>query len=931
MTADEIQYYKPQGYELVSDFCREHHIHGGAAIYARSEIASECKQLSYFRNFSAEFTFECSIVCFRALCIICVYRSDAGDFHMFLTRLSRVFAGIMRDRGKFQSVILCGDLNVDSLKDSPNSRALTDVFACFGLSSLIKEPTRIARNANGEVTRTGIDYVVTNLAGESAVSCRNFDPALSDHHAQLFEWVMRSFQTDTPLENRMISYRVYSGINIATFRELLIKEGDFYLHFLDMIVNMCDIDMLFTAFWEHFTWCFLAAFPLITKKVSKIKSFSEKIVFSPALKNMINYSRQLNGIRKIIDDCHIDEQYKMLKKNINKNIIAERKAHFARTIERSKNKAKTTWNLVNNSSVSKKDKKTLVIERDGRLVCDGAVLAGLFGDYFSTVITEKLNQHFQGNLSQNCSVSVERNATTFFFTPVTPSEVIRVIFSMQNGKAPGEDGVPVRLLKECSDVLAEFIALLANEMVSAGQFPSMLKSSILVPVPKKGDPLNISNYRPIALLSVFTKVIEKLISNRIMAFVDSEKILKGCQHGFRRHCSTETATIQLTQYVNDRLDKGETVVGMFFDLSRAFDTLHPGFVSEKLSHLGIRGSMNELLLSYLTARKFKVRVNSALSREYITSIGTPQGSVLGPLIFLLYVTDLSDHIKDGTTFMYADDTTIVVSGVDPDEVCRKIERAVAQFHEWCAKNRLIVNSNKTIYMCFRNRLDTSININIDNSSVGIHFQDSAVFLGTVLDSSFSWQEHVDFLAKKLNSAYYAMNSLKNKFDTKTLLSVYYALFYSRMGYNIVVWGTSTHASRIFIIQKRAIRLIYDLDIRTSCRGAFKSNGILTLACIYLLKILIFIHARKDLFTLQADLHGYYTRNRQHIRTATHFHRYYEKSVEYAGIQLYNLLPDSLKIIKEAEMFKKRLKNLLAEKAFYTVSEYVEGMRVLNGS
>lgn len=144
--------------------------------------------------------------------------------------------------------------------------------------------------------------------------------------------------------------------------------------------------------------------------------------------------------------------------------------------------------------------------------------------------------------------------------------------------------------------------------------------------------------------------------------------MSDCQHGFRKGRSTETATIRFVQHVNDRLDLGEYVVAVFFDLSRAFDTLHPGFVSEKFASLGLEGNINEWICSYLSNRKFTVKVKNKYSKTYSLTCGTPQGSILGPLIFLLYVNDLPSYISEGMVFMYADDTTVVVSDVSPEGV-----------------------------------------------------------------------------------------------------------------------------------------------------------------------------------------------------------------------------------------------------------------------
>lgn len=607
------------------------------------------------------------------------------------------------------------------------------------------------------------------------------------------------------------------------------------------------------------------------------------------------------------------------KSYLNDLIELEKKSHYDKLINSSKNKSKTTWRLV--KGVNSDPKTRLEIVHDNRLITDQGELSNLFGNYFSTIVEKKLHLHFAGGLSQSCTVSGTGAQGSMFFTPVTPDEVRAVIRALPNGRSVGCDDIPAIFIKRCADVLAEVLAPVINASVCCGQFPDTLKTALVVPIPKKGNSHDIANYRPVALLSSVSKLIEKIIADRIYNFLEHHKLFNRSQHGFRRSHSTETATIELIQYVNDKLDKNKIVVSVFFDLSQAFDTLHSEFVLEKIARLGLRGHLNKWIGSYLKTRSFIVRVGQTWSDICSMKLGTPQGSVLGPLIFLLYVNDLPDHISEGRTFAFADDTTIVVSGVDSDEVCRRIATVVQEFKSWCDSNRLIINIQKTVFMKFRAALHRNkFSLNIPGIQNGL--SDSVRFLGAVLDSELNWQQHIDALAKRLNSSYYAISSLKNKFSLHTLISIYYANFYSHLSYGIVVWGLSPHAGRLFVLQKRVIRLMFSLAYRESCRDVFKRYGILTTPCIFLYKILVFIHLRKNNFYTHSDFHNYETRNRYNICLDSHVHSYYKKSPQYAGSWLYNLLPVGLKNTVQIHCFKRALRAFLSSNCFYSVSEYV---------
>lgn len=890
----------------------------------------DAENLSRYVKLSAEFDFECSAILFKkTLCVISLYRSQVGSFDTFVERLSDVLADIMSRNIPY--VIICGDLNIDFLETSSNYYCLRDLFSSHGLQSLINEPTRVFRYSNGNISVSGLDYLVTNIPQDNITSCLNFDPALSDHHVQYLSWVMEGDNTENR-ENlcKIVHSRNISAVHLAEFKKLFITTDNFYSNFITTLNYVTDVDIYFDAFMEHFLWCYNATCPEVTKMVPVINKPNKKIHFSQAVKLKSRELRDLNCLRKSLADLNVENCYRQRKNELSRLITAEKQTFYSNLINSSQCKSRTTWQLVNASRGVSKHQKSIHIVHEGEIVRDAKVLSKLFGDYFSEVVGLQLNDYFGNNLSTSCTVTDFSVSKTMFMSPVTPREVCSVIASLPNKRSTGYDGVTTDFIKKVGHVTSEILSALINISLNLGKFPNCLKSSVIIPVPKKGNTAEISNYRPISLLSVFSKIFERIVADKISVFLERHSLLTGCQHGFRKGHSTETAIVQLTQYVNDKLDNDQIVIAIFFDLSRAFDTLHPAFVSEKIAKLGLRGNINQWIMSYLCDRQFLVKVEHEHSDFYSVNTGTPQGSVLGPLIFLLYVNDLPDHITDGTTFMYADDTTIVISDSGVDGVCRKLEGVIAQFKYWCDKNRLIINFAKTQYVHFRGKSRHvefgNVRMN-DMNNAQLVFNSEVKFLGAVVDSCFTWKQHIEYVADKLSSAYYAITSLKNKFSKETLMSVYYALVYPHLSYAVAVWGQSTDSSRLFILQKRIIRRIFDLRFRTSCRETFRSVKILTLTSIYLLKILTFIHENRRDFSTHSDRHNYDTRGKLSICPVKHYHSYYEKSPAYAGVCLYNLLPSSFRNDDvQVHVFKRKLKKLLVDGCYYDVGEFVDSMR-----
>lgn len=921
MCSEEITATRLQGYEAISVFCRQHRNHGGTVIYVKSELSSQCKNLEVYTRISVNFTFECTAISFKERSVIlCIYRSQVGDVDAFFAHLSDIVRDIVK-RG-FVNIILCGDFNINNLVQSIDRTYLFDVFESHCLRSLINEPTRVAHRIDGVVTTSGLDYVVTNIPEDDVVSCQNFQPGFSDHHAQLLVWAMESDPVSTarPVKVTYNTRRI-NQVSIAEFKRLFMT-----CDFLSLDLDDNDPDQFFNVFWNHLLWCFSAAFPLKTIHKYVNASSEHAFRFSGALRNKMTDLRDLRLLCGLLESEILTELYRAKKNEITQLVNYEKTVFYSNLINNSSNKFKTTWQLIKGN---KRTHKTIEIKHNGQLVQDNKQLAKIFGDHFSSVVYDRLHDHFKGSLSQQCTVSINAVAESFFIAPVVAGDVLLVINSLPNKCSTGLDEIPTHFVKSCSDVLSPVIAEAFNQSIIHGKFPDPLKVAVVIPVPKKGSTHSITNFRPIALLSIVSKIFEKIMVDKLNVFLDKHHVLGRFQHGFRRGHSTESALVNLIQHVNDACDKNEFVVLVSFDLSRAFDTLHPPFVSDKVARVGLRGRINDWILSFLTHRTFFTKVNNVKSESYRSDLGTPQGSVLGPLIFLLYINDLPDHLCGGEIFAYADDITLVVSGADLDGVCRRINRVVCDFKLWCEKNRLIINFEKTQIMKFRSRLHrrtpfASMPIPTQANSTFI-YSESVNFLGTMLDSDLTWQQHVDGVASKLNSAYYAIGCLKNKFNRETLITAYYGIFYPHLSYAILVWGLSPHSHRLFILQKRVMRLIFDIKQRETCKESFKNNNILTMVCIYIYKTLTFIHSNQSGFETRADVHNYNTRHSNLLCLSQHNHSYFERSPVYSGIKLYNTLPLGLRQLPVSRAFKSRLKKFLGRHAFYSVPDFVEGV------
>lgn len=913
MSDENLHSVRLSGYHLVADFCRRDKIHGGVVIFSSSENVNSCKNLKQVQCLSLELDIECCAIAInKQLCIVVIYRSPNGNLDTFFIQLCKVLDIIV---GKYENIIICGDININFLESSFEKKLLCDILESYDIDSLIKEPTRFSSRKN-ITSATAIDYVITNV--KTKIDYSVIETGLSDHCAQMVYFT--DIKNQSTSVKKKIFRRRFSDSNINEFIYLLNK-------YTSPNVGFSNINEFFENFWEHFAWAFEISFPKAMQKGTSCQK-KNNAWYTEQLKKESENLKKLNQLRKRSpSNTELQEQYKIRKKQYNRNIAKAKTVYFTNTINRSDNKIRSLWKIVNERLNKNKIQPELKISHENNLISDETEIANIFGNYFVSIIDNQLKSHFVNNISNSCTLGLNSAQKQLLLEPFTAEEIKQVILNLKNKKSTGYDEVPVILLKKCCCELSEIIAVIINKSLEFGEFPSRLKISVVTPIFKKDNPLLIENYRPISLLSIFSKIIEKAVCNRINKFLTENNLLNSNQYGFREGRSTETAIVNFIQFVNDRMDKKEYIVGLFFDLTRAFDCLNFNFIIDKVSELGIQGKLAQWIYSFLKDRKLIVRINGKTSNEYNVTSGIPQGSVLGPLIFLMFINDLPDHIRDGTAFMFADDTSIIISSPDTKEINDKVNSVLNQFNEYCYKNRLIVNYPKTVAIEFhRYSRPKAVNSNIHINSQTIALKTHCKFLGTIVDELVKWDHYINFVCSKLNKQYYALLNLKSCLSEEGLLSAYYALVYSTISYNIIVYGMANESERVFIAQKRIIRLMYNLECRQSCRPTFKEKKIMTFASIYLYKLLSYIYSNKDQFTRNLDVHSYPTRKNDQIRLDTYTYMSYRKSPQYAGCYLFNMLPSEIKNASSLNRFRSTLRQYLLENSPYTVDEFVASLQ-----
>ena len=279
---------------------------------------------------------------------------------------------------------------------------------------------------------------------------------------------------------------------------------------------------------------------------------------------------------------------------------------------------------------------------------------------------------------------------------VTTMEVENVINSLKNA-SPGPDEFPAFVGKECLDSIIEPLTHLINISFRSGVFPSELKLAKVVPVFKSGDSSSVNNYRPISVLSFFSKVFERVVYNRVLDFLCKNNVLYDYQFGFRQKHSAQHALITLIDKIHTSLDNGDIAITILLDLKKAFDTVNHQILLQKLNAYGIRGNMLKWFESYLTDRSQYVVYDGIKSDIYNVTCGVPQGSILGPLLFILNMNDICNVSELLFTILYADDTCVLLSGKDLTKLIMVINAELKSLSAWFRSNKLTVNTQKLFH------------------------------------------------------------------------------------------------------------------------------------------------------------------------------------------------------------------------------------------
>ena len=845
---------------------------GGTGIYVNKKhdyVVRDDLKLNSPSDFEAMFV-EIILPDRKNLVIGCIYRHPSSklpvnDFNEKF--IQPILHKISKEK---KECALMGDFNIDFLTSVGNNVAskFYNSLQSYFYTPFILQPTRLR-------SKTLIDNIFFNSLDYHSHS-GNILFELSDHLTQFL--ILEGYAKERTLPDLKIFKKDFKNFSEREFEEIVVNGVNWEEI---CMTRIGDASASFKSFYDtvNFHLDEMAPDHEISKKELKLmlKPWITKQILAKCDKRD-DLLKKFKNEKNKETAAQIYKEYKTLRNQITSDKRRGKKVHNIAQFEKNKNSISTVWKSIRSLVNMKPGKKSNIklMDESNSIISDPKIIGNIFNDHFSTLgakVQEKIPEE-QGDYCEYLKIKGSNGKTiinpgdhSFFLSPTSPGEIEKIIEKLNPSKSTGPNGIPVFILKAFKGFFSYWLSILINLCFETGEFPLMLKLAKVIPLHKKESVLNFLNYRPISLLSVFSKIYEKTIYVRIYSYLDKYNMIYSKQFGFRKNHSVNHAIISFTEHIRSLLDKGEYVCGIFVDLEKAFDTVHHDILCKKLEFYGLRGNVNKLIKSYLSNRKQFVSINGYDSDVKDVTCGVPQGSSLGPLLFLLYINDLRLCLSETSCGHFADDTFIVFNSKKPKTIETVINHELKKVTKWLRLNKLSLNAAKTEVIFFRSKRHS---LNYDKLSIKMNgFKltpvDYIKYLGMYIDKHLDWNQHIQELSKKLNRANGILSKLRYNTTLEICLQVYHAVFYSYLIYGCNVWGFTSeeNLNAIQVLQNKCLRIITFAPYNSNVDQSFLDHKLLKVREViksHQLKVAYDFHDKSlpddlmDLFRLSTNVH-----------------------------------------------------------------------------
>lgn len=816
-----VPMYQLDGYTLYS-ILRKSRKGGGIIIYVNNKHKFQPKNIQ---------TKHCECILGRLttqqnnnIYICAVYRPPKESKHLFINELSSL---INVDYVKTSDLILLGDMNLDlKTTNNVNSYYLSKLAEC-GLECAISDFTRVETKGH-IVTKTCIDHIFVRSRLHDLYSAA-LGTVLADHRMTI---------TTLASMPKLGEPKFIESIDNNKLKTLLASTE------WEKIDELDSANDIYNYIKDNFVKCYNEC--KYNKKINNSsKRNCEKWINNKIKTSCANKDKLYIKWKNDPNNKTLKLEYNITRNKVNKIIINTRNNYFRKEIAENKNNPKKLWEILNKlmgkivKSVDEVITSAFLNNSNNEMI-----IANDFAMEFETSVSNIVPGCDKPLLDE--SEYMRSQDKSILFKKATPNKIIKIINKLDTKKSAGFDTIRVIDIKMIGNKIVNAIVKLINASIHQGNYPSDLKTGIVRPIHKKGKFNDLANYRPITILPVINKIIEKYICDQIYSFYRNNDIISKAQYGFQSKKSTAQLLSNFTDEVNYHLGEKKHVVLLFIDFSKAFDTLGHNMLLKTLENSGISGKLLEWCAEYLRSRSYHVKVGQSLSRSVYVTRGTAQGSVTGPLHYLAYVNDLENVIKHCSLYQYADDTCILSANKDLNLAVECLQADFTYMTEWAHDMGLVMNPHKTkLIHVHSSHINTSHSFQIiahthdclhknvtDCQCSPIEQVPCHTYLGLIIDNRFNWSYQVESVCGKLRGILTKFSIIKRNIPYNTLLQMYKALAESIVSYGLTSYGRTfkTYLDKIHNLQTRLLKLVVPKYVRNKYRdnytGLFKHCKVL---------------------------------------------------------------------------------------------------------
>lgn len=901
---DDPELFNITGYNLFYNEGRLNQ-NDGTFVYVRSEYNCTCKIIPIKGIKTIRLTVE--LEADNTLQITALYRPPSTDVYEFNKGLQEY---MQENNDKNNYSIFVGDINVDIMSSTDYTNEYLSILNEFGYTSVINGHTRVQG-----ATATCIDHIFVRSRYDilSNMMPLIVETDITDHYTIALQMIL-DFNKNRPLGSRarvrldhdrlVIAARNISWHDLTATRD----PDEATNRFVGVIMRTIE-ECSYTVHAK--------------RKISKIAPWITKgLVKSIHIKNQL-----FRNLKKHPDNDELKRRYKNYRNKLTNLIRRTKYEYYQQQIKASSSDTKTLWKIVQEITHTGKNKHEISVimsEKSGELT-DRKQVADEFNQVYS-----QMGKKMADAIKRDPMYIPRRPSSSgsFVLLPTDKDEVGDLISGLKSHRSAGVDEIQVDALKTLSPFIQEPLSYIINMCLKKGVWPRAFKETVIIPIFKGGNDKLITNYRPITLITHLSKIMERVLKKRLSAYIAKYKFLSDKQFGFREGVSTEDALLSMTSMVSTALDEGKPSLCMFVDLSKAFDTVSHDLLLQTLEDVGIRSGSLSLFKSYLTGRSQSVRVDSVMSDRRGVEFGIPQGTVLGPLLFSIYINGLFNVRCGGEVLGFADDIVVFYKADTWENLRTIVETGFPQLKNWLEHKLLTVNLKKTSYLPFScNRSGTpsfrSINITTIGEQCTILPEEKVKYLGVMVDCNLKWNEHIQFVCNKLRTILHKFKYLKSLLTVHQLKILYHALVESHLRYGIVCWGNAlkTHILKLEVLQKRFLKTILGKDPRYPSDSLFLEAHVFDIRQLYYFSVTMKYRCGEKSSSL--PVHSYETRGRKLFILPRVQKCVGQRSFSYTAPRLYNFIPQEIQHITGLSRFRSRLREFIMTQRRGVFADLVE--------